>query len=149
MDSEHKITLTYSNRETSFKISSAVIWRNSDSSVCIEIEGEDIKFDGNNIDSAYGAPMINATWKFSSDSFEALSKTKVFIPESYDPEIEDHVSTLYLSEHLDFDECNLSFGELKEGTIPITFSGISPSDPTGTEPDEGIKVSGSAILTIQ
>jgi len=140
------ITLKYGDRTVSFPILEAGIWHNQQGTLCIGIEADwgDVEMDS--LDGAYGPPMVNAGWEHEKfTSVESLSNTEVVIPQSYNPELEDHNSVFYLSEHLDVDDLTFRFGDLEDGKLPVSLSAFVEEDPTGSKPDQGIQVTGYAI----
>lgn len=142
------IKLEYGDRAVSFPILSAGIWHNAGGTLCMEIEADWGEIDMESLDGAYGPPMINAGWDAGqSTPVESLSGAAVHIPKSYDEKLQSHVSTFYLSEHLDLDDLKLRFGQFNEGKILVEFTGFVEEDPTGSTPDKGIRVSGQALVS--
>jgi hypothetical protein len=141
------ITLEYGDRTVLFPILNASVWHNTKGTLCIEIEGDWGDIDLSSTDGAYGPPMINAGWDHEKNTpIEVLSGSEILIPESYREDLQDHVSVFYLSEHFDIKDLRFRFGELTDGSIPVEFAAFSEEDPTGSNPDKGIKISGRALV---
>lgn len=143
------ITLVYGDRTVKFPIDSIEIGHNVFGTLYVDIEAGWGDLDMAGDDSCYGPPIVRASWDHGrSTPISNLPGTSIHIPKSYSEEIQDHVATFYLSAHLDLNDVKLKFEALDDSFLIVEFAGFVPEDPTGSEPDTGIKVSGRAKLKL-